>query len=197
MADEPTTADPAPEPEPAADPAAQPDETDWKAEAERWKRESRKHEGRAKENAGAAKRLAEIEAANQTAQERAEAAARAAEERAAAATVRIASAEIRAALAGVVPDPAAVVEDLNVARFLTDDGEVDAEKVSALRAKYAALAPSGPRAPLPNPAQGSSQPARSLTEIIADAEKNVTDRASARTSIGLKSRQLLQQRNQG
>src|ERR1700749_1507509 len=96
-------------------------------------------------NAAAAKKLAEIEGANQTAQERAEAAAKAAEDRAHTATLRIASAEVRAALTGIVPDPAAIAEDLKLAKYLTDDGEVDAEKVAALRAKYQGLAVPGTR----------------------------------------------------
>lgn len=56
---------------------------------------------------------------------------------------RIAGAEIKAALAGVVPDPEAIVEDLNLDRYLTDDGEVDAAEVAKLREKYAALAQPG------------------------------------------------------
>lgn len=191
MADDPTTTDPAPEPQPdpapadpAPDPGAKP-EIDWKAKARMW-------EDRAKTNSAAAKKLADLEAASQTETERAQAAAKAAEDRAQAAVLRIASAEVRAALTGIVPDPAAVAEDLNLAKFLTDDGEVDAEKVAALRTKYQALAPSGPRAPLPNPAQGNGSANRSLGELVADAEKS----GDPRRSIKHKSRQLLELRKQ-
>ncbi|HEX4018187.1 MAG TPA: hypothetical protein VHX15_15740 [Frankiaceae bacterium] len=185
---DPATADPAtdpPEPDPAADPAAQPDTTDWKAQARKW-------EARAAENKAAAKKLAEIEAANQSAQERAETAAKAAEDRAQAATLRIASAEVRAALTGIVPDPAAIVEDLNLAKYLTEDGEVDADKVAALQAKYQALAPAGSRAPRPNPAQGGSgQPAKTLTELVADLERKPGKTAAEmRELMRMKARQM-------
>lgn len=178
--------------EPQGTPAGQGDggqpkpDTDWRAEARKW-------EQRAKANASAAKELDGIKAAQQSAEERAEAAARAAEDRAAAALHRVASAEIRAALTGVVPDPAAVVEDLNLARFVTDDGDVNAEAVEALRAKYSALAPPpGPRAPAPNPAQGSGGQQKTLAELIRDAEAN-QDRtpAAMRELMALKSRQAL------
>lgn len=142
------------------------------------------------------KKAREIEAANQTAQEKAEAAARQAEERAAAAVRRIASAEIRAALTGVVPDPAAVAEDLDLSRFIdAESGDVRPEAVEALKAKYAALAPpSGPRAPAPNPAQGAGGQAKTLAEIIAEAEKASTgSRQDTRAIMRLKSQQLVNQ----
>lgn len=189
MADDPTTAEPAPEPQ--ADPVSDPEpgakpEPDWKAQARKW-------EERAKQNAGAAKKLSEIEAASMTAQEQAEARAAAAEARAAAAVESIATARLEAALTGLVPDPASVVDDLNVRKFLADDGQVDAEKVAALKARYQALAPQGPRAPAVNPAQGNGQPARSMAEIIADAEKT----GNTKKSLRLKSQQLIQLRKQG
>lgn len=189
MADDPTTADPAPEPPAPADgppaPGAKP-EPDWKAEARKW-------EDRAKANSAAAKKLAELETANQTEAERLQSAAKAADDRAQAAVLRIASAEVRAALTGIVLDPAAVAEDLNLTRFLTAEGEVDAQAVSALRSKYQALAPAGPRSPAPNPAQGSNGQQKSLGELIADAEKS----GDLRTSMRLKSQQLAKLRNQG
>lgn len=177
---------------PAAPPAAPPappagDATDWKAEARKW-------EQRAKDNTSAARELATIKAAQQTAEERAQAAATAAEQRAAAAVQRVASAEIRAALTGVVPDPGAVVEDLNLARFIGDDGEVKADAVTALRTKYAALAPAGPRAPAPNPAQGSGGTPKTVAEIIADAEKaNTGTRQDTQGVMRMKSHMLLDQ----
>lgn len=54
---------------------------------------------------------------------------------------RLAAAEIKAALTGVVIDPAGIVEDLNLSRYVNSDGEVDTEAVQALRAKYEALIP--------------------------------------------------------
>lgn len=52
---------------------------------------------------------------------------------------RIAAAEIRAALTGVVADPASIIEDLNLARYVTESGEVDGKAVAALRDKYVAI----------------------------------------------------------
>lgn len=178
-------------PEQPQAPEAQPEdggkpEPDWKAQARKW-------EERAKANAGAAKKLAEIEAANMTAQEQAEARAAAAEAKAAAAVESIATARLEAALTGLVADPADVVADLNVRKFLGEDGQVDPEKVAALRQRYQALAPQGPRAPMPNPAQGNGQPAKSMAEIIADAEKS----GNTKQSLRLKSQQLMQLRKQG
>lgn len=197
MADEPTTADPAPEPEPADSPAAQP-ETDWKAEAEKWKAQSRKHEDRAKANSAAAKKLADIEAASQTETERAQAAAKAAEERAAAAEQRAASALIRSTLvdAGYSSEhAAALIEDMNVARYIGDDGQVDTD---AVRGKYAPLAPaSGPRAPGPNPAQGSGGRPKTLGELVADAEKASSgSRNDTLAAMRLKSRMALRPQQQ-
>ena len=59
---------------------------------------------------------------------------------------RIAGAEIKAVLTGLVPDPEAIVEDLNLDRYVTDEGQVDTEAVARLREKYAALSvPGRPR----------------------------------------------------
>lgn len=117
----------------AADTAT--DTTDWKAMA-------RKHERAAKQARDA---LAAREKADMTEQERAIEAARdeGRTEAAKTAGVRLASAEVRAALTGIVTDPAAIAEDLDLTKLLDDDGEVDSEKVAALKAKYVALAPKG------------------------------------------------------
>lgn len=55
--------------------------------------------------------------------------------------VRLAGAEVRAALTGLLPDEqiADVVEDINLSRFVLDDGEVDRDLVKALRDKYASI----------------------------------------------------------
>jgi hypothetical protein len=116
--------------------------TDWKAEAEKWKGLARKHEDRAKSNADKAKKFDESSLTD------AEKVAAEAEERGRKAALaehgqKLAGAEIKAALAGVVPDPKAIVEDLNLAKYVTDDGEVDEDAVKALREKYLALAKPG------------------------------------------------------
>lgn len=192
MADDPTTADPATEPDPAADPAAEPDVTDWKAEAERLKRESRKHEDRAKEGAAARKKLAELEAANQTETERLQARADAAEAKVAAAAESIAVAKLEAALTGLVDDPAEEVADLNVRKFLGEDGEIDPDKVAALKQRYAARVPAGTRAPRPNPAQGGTgTPPKTLTELVADLERKPgKSQAEMRELMKLKASQM-------
>lgn len=97
-----------------------------------------------------------LQEASQTDLERAQEAARKAQESTASLRDRVVAAEIRAALTGIVPDPSTVIEDLNLARFAGEDGEVNAEAIEALRSKYAAFAPLGARPPAPNPAQGSS-----------------------------------------
>jgi hypothetical protein len=186
-------ADPAPEPvqvpDPQVPPAAQPDEpdeTDWKALAQKW-------EKRSKANATKAAQFDELTESQKTAEQKAADAAQRAD-RLAQQYVR---AEVKSALAGVVPDPAAVVDDLNLSKFVTEDGDVDIEKVSALRAKYEALAPAGSRAPRPNPAQGSVQPARTLAEMVAEAERTGDgSRKSTQERLRLKSAQLLDVRRQ-
>jgi len=160
-----TSPEPQPEPEP---------EPDWKAQARKW-------EARAKENATAAKRLAEIEAANQTAQEKAEAAARQAEERATVALHRAASSDIRAALTEAgIPNAASITEDLNISRFVADDGEINGDAVSALVEKWKPfIPPPGPRAPAPNPAQGGGGTPMTLNEIIIGLESRPAGERSA------------------
>lgn len=55
--------------------------------------------------------------------------------------VRLAGAEVRAALSGSLSEEqiADIVEDLNLSRFVLDDGEVDRDAVRALRDKYASI----------------------------------------------------------
>ena len=158
---DPTAADPAADPPagdppaadpPVADPPAEPYAVDWKAKAREW-------EKRAKANSGKASEYDKLVTASQTETERAQSAAQQAEQRVAEMQGRIAAAEIKAALTGVVPDPAAVVDDLNLARFVNEDGEVDGAAVKTLREKYEAMKPAGtegPRTPAPTPGQGAN-----------------------------------------
>lgn len=117
-------------------------DTDPAAEAEKWKKLARKHEDRAKANAKAkakadreladlrSKNLPESERALKDAEERGRTAAKAelAQE--------LAAARIEAALTGVVDDPAELVEDLNLAKYVTDDGEVDNDAIATLRERW-------------------------------------------------------------
>ena len=131
--------------QPAADTATaeQAPEVDWKAEADKWKAMARKHEDRAKENGAAARELEKLREASLSEAEKAVAEAEKRGRTAALTEVatRLAAAEIRAALTGVVADPAVVVDDLNLAKFVTPDGDVDAKAVTALKDRYAALVP--------------------------------------------------------
>lgn len=117
----------------AADTAAG-DGTDWKAEAEKWQSLARKHEDRAKANSSAAKELEEFRRQSMTEQERAIDAARA-EARAEAIAEfggRLAEAEFRAVAAGRMSDEqvATLLEGVNLARFVGDNGEVDRAAVA-------------------------------------------------------------------
>lgn len=53
---------------------------------------------------------------------------------------KLAAARIEAALAGLVPNPEEVVEDLNLARYVDENGDVDTDAVSILKNRYAAIA---------------------------------------------------------
>lgn len=94
-----------------------------------------------------------LAAASKTEAERAQEAQTAAEERADKANQRVARAEIKAALATVVDNADVIVEDLDIKRFIDADGEIDQQAVTALRNKYAGFG--SPRAPRPDPSQGS------------------------------------------
>lgn len=115
-------------------PADTADETvDWKGEAEKWKTQARKHEDRAKTNASAAKELEQLRQQSMSDTEKAVAQARA-EGRTEAikeAAGKMAAAEIRIAAAGRLSDQqvATLVDGVNLAAFVADDGDVDAGKV--------------------------------------------------------------------
>lgn len=109
--------------------------------------------------------------ASQSDVERATERASAAEARAAAASQRVARAEVKAALAGLVDDPESIIEDLNLARFVSDDGEVNDDAIASLKSKYAAFG--SRRAPRPDPSQASggngqttASPAQEFASLI-------------------------------
>jgi len=105
------------------------------AEAAKWKALARKHENEAKKLRAEADKL---KAASLSDAEKALEQAKVEGRQAAQAEFgqRLAAAEIKAALTGVVPNPAEIVEDLNLAKYVTDGGEVDGEAVAALKKKY-------------------------------------------------------------
>lgn len=141
-AEEQTTEEPTEEPAPNESDTG-PDtgtstEADDPAETAKWKALARKHEKAAK---AASAKLAEAEKAAMSETEKAVAEAKdqGRNEARVEVGVKLAQARIEAALARVVDDPAAIAEDLNLASYVTDDGDVDEDKVQALKAKYERL----------------------------------------------------------
>lgn len=107
----------------------------WKAEAEKHKGLSRKHEDRAKANADAVKELEKLKQSSMSDTEKAIDQARAEARQSVLGEVggKVAAAEIRAAAAGrMAPGQLEVLLDgLNLARFIREDGEVDRDKVAS------------------------------------------------------------------
>lgn len=110
------------------------------ADRDKWKKISRKHEQRAKANAKAAKELAELKKKGLPDDQRAVTEAEERGRTAAAADFaqQLAGARIEAALTGIVDDPADLVEELNLAKYVTDDNEVDHDAIDELKDKWAA-----------------------------------------------------------
>lgn len=115
------------------------DTTDHKSAAEKWKAQARKHEQRAKANAEAAKELAKIkrEGMSELDKKVDEAVAAARAEERVKSGVRVARSAFLAAAKGRLADPAEVVEDINLKRYVDDDGEVDDDAIAALVDKLA------------------------------------------------------------
>lgn len=144
--------------------------TDTADEIAKWKSLARKHES---ERRKLAKQIEELQAAQMSDQDKAiaEAKATARAEALKETGEKLAAAELRAA--GV---PAEVIEDLNLARFVDDDGEVIVDQVAATAAKFAGrkTAPQVPTGP-----QNGSKPtqlsrddlARMTPEEIVKAEE--------------------------
>lgn len=108
---------------------------DLTAELEKWKAQARKHEERAKANAKAAQELEEFRKQSMTATEKAIEEARTVGRREALteAGSKVAAAEIRAAASGRMTGEQlhTLLENVNLARFISDDGEVDADAVAS------------------------------------------------------------------
>lgn len=166
-----------PTPDTAPDTAAQPnaetanepaDTTDWKAEARKW-------EQRAKENKAAA---AEVEKARKAAMTESERAVAEAEERGRRAAIttygeRLAKTEFIAEAAKRNPgfDAAAVLDDLNLARYIGEDGEPDSKAIAAAVGR---LIPEGGNAtPAPPSFDGGTRQTASsgpsMTQLIRQA----------------------------
>lgn len=124
-------------------PSPDPDK-DWKAEAEKWKSLSRKHESSANQQA---KQLEELRTAQMTETEKAiaDAEQRGRESALASMRVEIAETKLRAAATGKVADIEALMELVDVNRFVTADG-VDDNAIAAAVEKFTKVAPA-PTAP--------------------------------------------------
>jgi hypothetical protein len=113
----------------------------WKAEGLKPKQiaerlsASRKWESRAKKNSSAAEELARLKREGMSETEAAVAAARA-EERVKGGE-RIARSSFLAAAKGRIADPKAVVEEINLRKYVDDDGDVDDDAIAALVDKLA------------------------------------------------------------
>lgn len=114
--------------------------TDWEAEskrlqgeADKYKALARKHEDRAKANADAAKKLTEVERSSMSDIEkaRAEAADKATTEAMSRMGGRLVAAEVKAAAAGRQVDVDALLEGIDVTRFLDDDGEPKVKDITS------------------------------------------------------------------
>lgn len=141
MSDTPTEGAPAPEdPTNTPDPSTPSPEPQGDQQLAQVKAEAIKER---KARQALERQLQELQTAQLSDQERAVAEAEARGRSAASAEFSqiLAAAEIRAQLAGVVPDPTAIVEDLNLSKYLGEDGTVDMEKVAALRTRYVELIP--------------------------------------------------------
>lgn len=131
-------------PESTATEAVEP-ERDWKAEADKWKEMSRKTENAAKQ---AMKELDQLRTAQMTDSEKA---ITEAEKRGREAMMRelgsqIAEAKMRAAAIGKVADVDALIELVDVAKFVTADG-VDDSAIEATIERFAKVAPPQPAPP--------------------------------------------------
>jgi hypothetical protein len=106
---------------------------DLASEVEKWKAQARKHEERAKANAKAAQELDEFRKQSMSETEKAIEEARTAGRQQALteAGAKIAAAELRAAAAGRMTGEQVdtLVDGLNLARFVGDDGEVNRDAV--------------------------------------------------------------------
>lgn len=111
----------------------QTEKVNWEAEAAKWKALSRKNEERAKANAEAQTELERIRNESLPEAEKAVEAAKAEGRKQALIEVaeRLVDAEFRVAAQGRNINVASLVEGIDRSRFISEDGEVDAEKVKA------------------------------------------------------------------
>lgn len=136
---EPTAPEPTTE-APAADPSK-----DWEAEALKWKALARKHENA---NSSAIKELEQLRAAQMSDSEKAIAEAEKRGRDAALKELRadMARTKLQAAAAGKVADVEALLEVVDVSRFIKEDG-IDEEAIAATIERLTKVAPAQPAQP--------------------------------------------------
>ncbi|MCX4705656.1 hypothetical protein [Streptomyces sp. NBC_01373] len=110
------------------------DKTDHKAEAEKWKALAKKHEGRAKTNAAAAKELARVKREGMTEADKKvdEAVAAAVAQERVKSGERVARSAFLAAAKGRIDNAKDVADDVNLRRYVDEDGEVDEDGIAEL-----------------------------------------------------------------
>lgn len=115
------------------------DKVDHKAEAEKWKALARKHEGTAKSNAAAVKELARLkrEGMSDVDKKVDEAVAAARAEERTRAGERVAKSAFLAAAKGRIDNAKDVLDDINLRRYVDEEGEVDQDAIDKLVDKLA------------------------------------------------------------
>lgn len=115
------------------------DTADTADEVAKWKALARKHEDRAKANEAAKKELERLQAASMTEQEKAIAEAKAATRAEVLAEFgsSLVDAEFKAASAGLTLDLDALLDNLDRAKFLAEDGKPDAARIGEFVSKLA------------------------------------------------------------
>lgn len=149
--------------------------TDWEAEAKRLQGEAdkykvlaRKHEDRAKANAVAAKKLTEVERSSMSDIEKAKAEAADTATATAMAKIggRLVAAEVKAAAAGRQVDVDALLEGLDVAKFLDEDGEPRVKDIALWIDRIAPVKGNGVASDLGQGARGGPTKAPSMDVLI-------------------------------
>ncbi|MFI1467639.1 hypothetical protein [Streptomyces wuyuanensis] len=110
------------------------DKVDHKAEAEKWKALAKKHEARAKANAPAAKELARLkrEGMSEADKKVDEAVAAAVAQERVKSGERVARSAFLAAAKGRLDNAKDVADDVNLRRYVDDEGEVDEDGIAEL-----------------------------------------------------------------
>lgn len=84
--------------------------------------------------------------------------------------VRLAGAEVRAALSGTLTDDQItdLVDDLNLSRFVLDDGEVDRDAIKVLRDKYTSILGKKPVARIGHGQRAGAPTQKSNADLFGD-----------------------------